>query len=143
MKIKILYNKDYKSLKVPAILITPHKRISSEFIIDTGSPHTLLNYTDSLRLSIPHSQKAEIVRIAGRAYQSYIFNRLTIVFKSSEGKEIKETIPVRVIKPMSMKSDELENLDRLPNLLGMDFLEKNYKLLCNIEREDIHLEKIN
>lgn len=140
MKIKVLFNKIHKDLRVPVILLTPHKRISSDFVIDTGSPHTILNYTDSLRLSIPHSEKAELLRIGGRAYQSYLFNRLEIIFKSENGEEIRKIIPIRVLKPFSFKTDELENLDRFPNLLGLDIIEKDFKLICNIKENEIFIE---
>ena len=56
MKIKVLFNKNQRVLRVPAIFQTPHKRIVSDFVIDTGSPWTILNYSDSIRLGIPHDK---------------------------------------------------------------------------------------
>ena len=140
MRVKVIFNKLSKDLRIPALLKMPHKRISSNFIIDTGSPHTILNYTDSIRLGIPHFKKAEIVRLGGKAYQSFIYEKLEIILKSINNEEIKENIPVRVLKPFSSKIDEIENLDRLPNLLGIDFLEK-FKFICNIPEKEIFLEK--
>ncbi|HJX50312.1 MAG TPA: hypothetical protein VJ438_02525, partial [Candidatus Nanoarchaeia archaeon] len=80
MKIKVFYDKDLKVLNIPVVLKTPHSRIPSNLVVDTGSPHTIINYTDSLRLGIPHTSKAELIRIGGRCYQSYIFNKLGILF---------------------------------------------------------------
>lgn len=142
MKIRIFYNKTSKLLRIPAVLQVPHKRIISDFIIDTGSPYTILNYSDSLRLGIPHSIKSEIIRIGGRTYQSYLFDKFEIIMKSINNEEIKEFIPIRVLKPTSLKIKELENLDSFPNILGIDFLEKGFKLFCNLQENDIYLEKL-
>ena len=142
MKIKIIYNKYPKLLRIPAILQVPHKRIASDFVLDTGSPHTVLNYSNSIRLGIPHNTKSEIIRIGGEVYQSYLFNKFEIVFKSTDNEEIKEQIPIRVLKPNSAKMNELEKLDKFPNLLGIDFLERGYKLICDIQNNDIYLEKL-
>jgi len=141
MKIKISYKKIPKLMRIPALLKVPHKRIISDFVIDTGSPYTILNYSDSIRLNIPHTTKGEIIRIGGRTYQSYIFNKFEIILKTMDDKEITEIIPIRVLKPTSLKIDELRILDNLPNILGLDFLEKGYKLVCNIPEYDIYLEK--
>ena len=118
----------------------PHKRIASDFVIDTGSPHTILNYTDSIRLGIPHNTKSEIVRMGGRVYQSYIYDNFEMILKSLDNQEIIEKISIRVIKPISSKMKEIENLDKFPNLLGLDFLEK-WDLICKIKDNEIFLEK--
>ena len=85
MKIKVLFNKNKRVLQVPAIFQTPHKRIVSDFVIDTGSPWTILNYSDSIRLGIPHDNKSEIIRIGSKTYQSYVFNKFNIVFLCTKG----------------------------------------------------------
>lgn len=140
-KIRIFYDKEEKLLRVPAILKVPHARIVSDFILDTGSPHTILNYTDSIRLGIPHTEKSEIVRMGGRAYQRYTFNKFEMVLKSQDNQAVTENLPIRILIPCSLKSIELINLDKFPNLLGMDFLEKGYKLFCDINNKDIKFEK--
>jgi len=132
-------NKELKFLSVPILIQTPHKRLKTEFIIDTGSPYTILNYTDSIRLGIPHHTKSELVRIGGREYQSYI-SKCEIILKSINNDRITETIYIRVLKPSSTKINELENLDRLPNILGLDFL-LSYKFICDISNNEIYLEK--
>lgn len=141
MRIRVQYNKVYKSLNLPAVLITQRKRVMSKFIIDTGSPHTILNYGDSLRLNIPHNEKSEVIRIGGRVYQSYIFNNLQIIFKSFNGEEVRQSISVRVLKPNSLKSNELENLDRIPNILDLDFLELGYNFSCDLVNDEVFLQK--
>ncbi len=140
MKIKIIYDENQKLLKIPVLLKIPHKRIKSDFVLDTGSPHTILNYSDSIRLAVPHISKGEIVRIGGRRYQSYIFNKFEIVFKTEDNQLVNVILPVRVLKPSSLKMNEVEELDRFPNLLGLDFLEKGYKLFCDLKNKESFLE---
>lgn len=78
--------------------------------------------------------------MASKAYQSYIFKRFELIFKSEDNKEVIENIPVRILTPFSSKIKEIENLDQLPNLLGLDFLELGYKLFCDLKKEITYLE---
>lgn len=141
MKIKASYDSDFRYIKIPIILKAPRKRIISHVIFDTGSPHTLLNYSDSIRLCIPHNNKSELIRIGGRTYQSYLSYKFEVFLKSEDGDIIKEILPIRVLKPISLKSEELEKLDRFPNILGLDFLELGYKFFCDLKTKNIYFEK--
>jgi len=143
IKINLFFDQNLKSIKLPAILKIPHKRISSDFVLDTGSPHTILNYSDSIRLGIPHTAKGEIIRIGGKIYQSYIFNKFEILLKATNNQIVTEIIPIRILKPHNLKINEIEELDNFPNLLGLDFLEKGYNLFCDINSNKIYFEKEN
>ncbi len=141
MKIKVFFDKNLNVLKVPSVLKIPHKRIVSNFIFDTGCPHTILNYTDSIRLGVPKIRKAELIRIGGRTYQSYVYNKIEILLKDTEGNLVTETLPVKILKPNSPRVKELEELDGFPNLLGMDFLKKGYKFFCDTIKDEVYFEK--
>jgi len=41
MRINVSYDSDFQWLKIPIIIKTPHKRIFSFIVFDTGSPNTL------------------------------------------------------------------------------------------------------
>ena len=141
MKIKVNYDSENKLLRIPVILKAPHKRLVSEVIFDTGSPYTFLNYSDSLRLCIPHDNKSKIIRIGGRTYQSYLYEKFEIMFKSENNQSIVEILPVRILKPNSLKMEELKKLDRFPNILGIDFLELGWKFFCDVNNDNIYFEK--
>ena len=141
MKIKAFHDKNLDIIKIPCVLKTPHKRIVSDFIFDTGSANTILNFTDSLRLNIPRINKSELVRMGGRKYQSYEFNKLEIVFKSTENEAIIIKMPIKSLKPTTPKIGALEELDDFPNLLGLDFLKQGYKFFCDLDNEKIYFEK--
>lgn len=141
MKIKAVYEEGVGQIRIPCILKSPHKRIVSNFIFDTGSKQTILNYTDSLRLLIPHVNKSELIRMGGKVYQSYIYDKFEILFKGDNNEIIIEDIPIRFLKPCSQKVVDLEILDFLPNLLGLDFLEGSWKFFCDLKNRNIYFEK--
>ncbi len=124
------------------LLKTPRKLLNTLFILDTGAPKTIISYSDALRLQIPFNflMKTNIVRIGGRTFQGYCFNRLTFLFRSEDGRLINEEFPVCVIKPTSEK--EQEELSKIPTIIGTDFLkEKRYILFCDMDSNIAYLEK--
>lgn len=141
MKIKLSYNEKIQALEIPVIIKTPHKRSQSTLIFDTGAPKTLLNYTESRRLEIPFNEESGIIKIGGSKYKGYIFNHIEFLFKSIENNIVSEKLPVKILRPSSIKSNELSELDKFPNILGIDFLELGYKFFCDLKTKDIYFEK--
>lgn len=124
------------------LLKTPRKFLRTTFILDTGSPTTILGYSDALRLQIPFDNlsKRKIIRLGGRKYQGYVFNKLIFIFKSEDNRTVSEKFPVTVIKPTSDK--EKEEIGATPTIIGTDFLKnKGYKLFCDMARDIAYLEK--
>jgi len=145
MKIPLLTSLNHPEmtyLNSVVLLKTPRKILNTFFILDTGSPKTILSYLDAMRLQIPFDSlsKTEIVNIGGRKYQGYIFNKLKFVFKGENEELIEEDFPVCVIKPTSDKeSNELSNM---PTIIGVDFLKsKKYILFCDMDGGIAYLEK--
>ncbi len=124
------------------LLKTPRKILNTFFILDTGSPTTILSYLDAYRLQIPFDslQKTKVVSIGGRKYQGYSFNRVTFNFKSEDNQLVVEEFPVCVIKPTC--ESEREELFGIPTIIGTDFLkEKRYILFCDMDSNVAYLEK--
>ncbi|MCK4395274.1 hypothetical protein KAW96_01625 [candidate division WOR-3 bacterium] len=123
------------------VLRTQHNRITTVFILDTGSPKTVIGYFDASRLQIPlNSSENETISIGGRKFWGRIFQKLKFVFKNEEGERVVEEMPVYVIKPTSPK--ELDEANKFPTIIGTDFLKlKKYKLYCDIANDDAYLEK--
>jgi len=122
------------------LLATPRKMIRTTFILDTGSPETILGYSDALRLQIPFNSlsKTRIIRLGGRNYQGYLFNRITFKFKTEDEKLVQEEFPIVVVKPTSTK----DNLNEIPTIIGTNFLkEKKYTLFCDFNKEIAYMEK--
>ncbi len=142
MIIKASYDKEEGLIRVPCIIKTPHKRINTDFIFDTGSSKTLLNFTDSIRLGIPRGPKSDIIRMGGKTYQGYDFSKLKIVFKTIDSKSVEFSFPIKTLKPTSPRMAELEELDHFPNILGLNFLEQGLKFFCDLKNNNIYFEKI-
>lgn len=144
MRIKLLTNlgnDKISYLNTAIILKTPHQRTKSICIVDTGSPITIISYSDARRLQIPYFGKEEIINIGGRKYQGYSFKKLTMVFISENGESVEENFEeVKVVKPTSHR--DIEEIDRMPTIIGTDFLKKKrYKLFCDIANDVAYLEK--
>jgi len=142
MKIRAFYDSNLNLIKIPCLLKTSHKRIKTILVFDTGSPKTLISYTDSLRLNIPRGEKAELIKMGGKTYQAYESNKVSFVFKNISGVPVDLSFPVKVLKPTSSKMEHLEELDSFPNILGIDFLKKGYAFHCDLNNNEIYFEKI-
>ncbi len=144
-KIKLLsYLSDKKNtyLNGPVLLKTPRKRTRVNFILDTGSPETILSYRDALSLQMPFNSlsKGKIFGFAGRKFQGYVYNKLKMVFLSTENKVIEEKMKVSIIKPTSFRN--LEEVDNIPTIIGTDFLKnKKYILYSDISENNSYLKK--
>ncbi|MFH1365092.1 MAG: hypothetical protein ABIH28_00720 [archaeon] len=143
MKIPLLTSlgKDELTYLNNAILLrTPRMFTKTFFILDTGSPETILGFADARRLQIPFNSlsKGRIVELGGKKHQGYLFNRLTFKFLSEEGKVVEEEFPITVIKLTSQKDTSTD----IPTIIGMDFLkEKKYVLYCDVSGDVAYLEK--
>jgi hypothetical protein len=133
-------DKDY--LNNAVILKSPRGLTKSTFILDTGSPKTILNHFDARRLQIPFNSgaKTEIIRLGGKTYQGYTFERITFSFRSEDNQLVREEFPVIVVRPTSPKEEE--ELSNFPTIIGTDFLKKKrYILFCDMEKGIAYLEK--
>jgi len=143
MKIKLLTYLEEKEnlyLNATALLKTPQKRTTTKFILDTGSPETIINYTDALRLNIPFITKGKIIKMGSRKFQGYEYGRLIFVFLTEDGNKVEENIKVIILRPTGLS--EIEEVDDIPTILGMNFLrEREYKLFCDVSKEIAYLEK--
>ncbi len=143
MKIKLLTYLEEKNnlyLNSTVLLKTPQKRTTTKFILDTGSPETIINYTDALRLNIPFNTKGKIIRLGSKKFQGYEYSRLIFVFLTEDGNKVEEDMKVTVLRPTGFA--EIDEVDAFPTILGMDFLkERGYKLFCDVSKDIAYLEK--
>lgn len=129
-------------LNTVAFLKTPRKFKSTRVIIDTGSPSTILSYSDAMDLQVPLSnlEKGDIINIGGSKYQGYIFRKLKIRMRSEDGTDMEEDVVVNTVKPTSQK--EHIELTSMPTIIGNDFLkDKKLKLFCDFANENAYLER--
>ena len=112
----------------------------SWFIVDTGSPRTIINYVEAemLRVKFENLKSEEIIGIGGKNLQSYSC-KLKLNFETEEDKVVEEEMEVRLFIPKT--KEELKEVAQIPTIIGTDFLrEKRFKLFCDLANEIAYLE---
>jgi len=140
MKIRLythLNSPEHTYLNSTVILKSARARVPTNFIMDTGSTKTIINYDDARRLQLPFDNKADIIALGGRNYNGYIYKRLKMIFRTEDGGLVEEEMDVILLRPTSDKKMQLS-----PTIIGTDFLkEKGYKLFCDMAKDVAFLEK--
>ena len=142
MKIPLITRDGQEELGNILHVLSKRKRIVSDFTLDTGSPKTVIPYSQALRLQIPFNslRKADDFRLAGARYRGYFYHHTQFVFMGERGEKIREDFPAVVLKPTSRTKEQKSG--GLPVILGLDFLrERNYSLFCNMSRNIAYLKK--
>lgn len=125
-----------------ALLKGEHQKIIPDsFVIDTGSPKTVIPYDKALRLQISFSRKfPKLICLGGHKYSAYEANNLEFIFEDSNQNKVVEPFSCLVLKPTSKKKEE--ELGHFPIILGIDFLkERRYNLIFNFKENIFCLEK--
>lgn len=94
-----------------------------EFLVDTGSPKTIIMDADVFTLDVDYSKlsKNPVPRVGfGGSVDTYIASGARLVFTASDEQEHAEHIDVEVVKHSRLSQDVL----RLPSILGRDILNK-------------------
>ncbi len=118
-------------------------RIQDQFVIDTGSPKTVIPYDKAIRLQLSLNKKyPKTVYLGGNKYTAYEV-KVTFSFYGKKGKKdkiAKEPLSCLVLKPTSPKKEK--ELGYFPIILGIDFLKKReYNLVMNFKKKEFYLEK--
>ena len=110
----------------------PARKIS--FLIDTGTPKTILSERDAHKLGVDfaHLEKtsSSMMGIGGFA-ATYHLKKVTLTFLSEEGKHT-ELLPEMLLVREPELSEEEKN--QIPSILGRDLLSK-FALLLNPKKE--------
>lgn len=91
-------------------------------------------------MSVPFIERVGTASIGGNKYSSYSYNKISILFKSTQNELITQEIDVKILRP-SLNSQELQELDNLPNILGLDFLKKDWRFHCDLKNNEVYFEK--
>ncbi len=132
-KIPLLLTEDFR----PYLEVTiqgPHIFGRITFLIDTGSPDTIISEGNALMLKIPLKKLPKdkpIMGWGGGSYDSYTFNNVTINFKTDENKIFQVHIPKILISQLTTKMTEEERQISLsfPSVIGTDLLKNNGLIL--------------
>jgi len=100
-----------------------------DFVLDTGSSTSFVSYKDALNFNIPLNslKSADHYYIAGGTYSFRKFPKLMVLaFKDDKDELVRLKMdPFYAVKPTKAKENAKEDAERLPSVLGLDFLVKN------------------
>ncbi len=149
MKIPLISRKGKLEIGNGLLIVGKRNTIVADFILDTGSPETIIPYEQAVRLQVDFKNLTKnegMTRLIGGKFYSYNYSKIKFVFaqdnKEQHKEEFTKEFPVTILKPTSKKNkDKVESMD-IPIIIGLDFLlEKNYTLYCDINKKETYLEK--
>ena len=131
MRIQGYFHKDQSpcvDVIVKAQELGPARKVS--FLIDTGTPKTILSERDAQKLGVDFNNlektSASMLGIGGFA-ETYHLNRVTLVFLSEDGKHEENLSEMLLVREPEL-TEEIKN--QIPSILGRDLLSK-FTLLLN------------
>lgn len=133
-KIHLLLTNDFRPY-VEATIRGPRLKPSRiEFLIDTGSPETIISEGSALILKIPYKRlpKGKPARgWGGASYDTHIFKNVTIYFKTDKNQIFPVHLKEVSISELTTKMSEKERQISLsfPSVIGTDFFKNNEILL--------------
>ena len=150
MKIPLLILED--KLQVNSILKCPLFRLYGQvvFIVDTGSPLTMLSEGDALKLKVPIGNLRDSPIDRKHIYMGgsiseikLIPKQLDLVFKDDQSKAASVTLP-NICVALSTKHDNRHKqiAQGSPSIMGLDFLRDNgFTLVVDPKKNIAYLEK--
>ncbi len=119
-------------LRILASCVVPKSRtglMPIEFVFDTGSSRSFISYKDALRFNLPINsfRLLEYGYIAGSTYGFHEFmHGVRFAFKDERGELARLSMSsFCVVKPTKIRPGARTDAERLPSILGLDFLVQN------------------
>lgn len=136
-------------LRIIAICMAPKSRaglMQIEFVFDTGSSKSFISYKDAIKFNLPLTSFRLIEHgyIAGSTYGFHAFPKgMRFAFKDKDGELARLAMdPFHVVRPTKIKPDARTGAERLPSILGLDFLAENgLCFYCDPKNEIAYFEK--
>jgi hypothetical protein len=133
MIIPLKLTEDFRP-SVEATIQGPHIFGRIGFLVDTGSPNTIISEGHALILKIPINRLSKdrpITGWGGASYKSYVLNNVKINFKTDENGIFTINFPKILISQLTTKRTEEERRISLsfPSVIGTDLFKNNGLLL--------------
>jgi hypothetical protein len=143
-RITLLNTSEYNELSNIAILRSMRGHTKISFIVDTGSPSTVIPYdfAKQLNISLNELPTCEEIGILGVRNKMYRFSRrIQISFICEDGTALTATIDPLIARPIIKESEKTKQNILTEVLIGLDFLLKNkFKLFCDMDKREAYLE---
>lgn len=125
----------------------PHSYGQIKAVLDTGSPTTVISYSDALKLNLPVINANAGNPIAGFGkgkIPSKKLDRFLFALKSNDNRIKVLEMPVNIIDISTLRNmpqDMQASTMRVPTIVGLDFLRNTkMKLVINLEQHKAFLE---
>jgi hypothetical protein len=117
----------------------------SDALVDTGSPFTAIAPKDSERWQIPLSRlprDSKLARIGfGVDFIPRLAHNVEVIFRDEDGERHPISYPLYALEPVIPRDKWGERVYRVPNVIGMDFLQHfRIKLQADPARSEVKLE---
>jgi len=98
----------------------------TEVLVDTGSPFSVLSPTDAIKLNLPIStmHKGQTICLAGFKFINHPLGQVHLNFKCAEGQHSVD-MNMGVLVPTKISRAILKDVQSIPSIVGIDFLEDN------------------
>ena len=115
------------------------------FIVDTGSPETIIPFQKAKELNLPlnNLEADEDISLLGGKYKSYKFPK-NIQFNClyDDGSVMTKEFSPLVVQPIPKKKDKENKTILTEMLMGLDFLKETGLILhCDMKKDVAHLEE--
>jgi len=126
---------------IDILVMTPKSRRKIAFLIDTGSPVSIISEIDLRKLSYRKDDlkpfKNAMIGVGGGTADPYIIESVSLAFL---GKRKLHYIKIKHLLTMIYTQMDIQMKKQIPSILGRDILLK-HKLILDKENNEIYLEK--
>lgn len=149
MKIPLIVDELYGGIRAfkVVMIMGPHFAGPIKFIIDSGSPDTIIGTMDASRLNIPIANlpntdlDKQVVGLDGAIIPLKLIKDAKLILTDDLGSNAKFILPVYVNSKHIQKIRGQETQGN-PSVLGVDFLLKNkFKFIFDPSKKEAYLEK--
>lgn len=116
-----------------------------DFLLDTGAAKTTISEKDARRLNINYDSLTRTDKVhigVGGIVNVYLLKGVELLFKSDQGIVKEKFDEIEVIKTPGSDQHSITAANRIPSLIGCDFLEeRGYRLIFDLSGKKVYIER--
>jgi hypothetical protein len=129
MKIKGFFRADNNAPYVAATLVQDEFQLGKDvwFLVDSGASATIIADKDALSLGIDYSKLQRLqegMTGIGGTVETFVLPSVKLVFSTEDGSYEEDMEQIYVLRHPITSSIQKARVERIPSLLGRDFLNK-------------------
>jgi hypothetical protein len=144
-RINLLMIPSQNFLGLSAVLKSIRGETQIPFILDTGSPETIIPFQKAIELNLPINDLKidDDISLLGGKYKAYrLPKKIAFNCLYEDGSIMTKEFSPLVVKPLSKAKDKENKTILTEMLMGLDFLkESGLVLYCNMRKDVAYLEE--